>query len=146
MLKHVSHFRQKEGTNQKLGATGGLLLYLPRSKHTSDNKTPISNKIPNIHYFVRTLTKQLKVDPHNNAVLCGHCRFHPPYSSTPRGDQKPNDVLPQPEFNCTNICEKLTFRKRVVQEHDVSKAVDRDTFRSYVVVCMQSRFVSTSIL
>jgi len=77
MLKHVSRFRQKEGTNQKLGATGGLLLYLPRSKHTSDNKTPISNKIPNTHYFVKTLTKQLKVNPHNNAVLCGTAVFTP---------------------------------------------------------------------
>ena len=72
--------------------------------------------------------------------------FSPPYSSTSRGDQKPNHVLPQPEFNCTNICEKLTLRKRVAQEHDVSKAMDRDTFRSYAVVCMQSMFVSTSIL
>lgn len=62
--------------------------------------------------------------------------FTPPFSSTTRGDQKANHVLPQPEFNCTNIFEKLTFRKRVVREHDVSKAVDRHTFRSYVVVCM----------
>jgi len=37
---------------------------------------------------------------------------------------------------CTNMCEKLTFRRMIVLEHDVSEAVDRDAFRSYVVVCM----------